>query len=122
MIERVDGRRTVGLWLLLCTEMAGQPHAYDRPCRRNVLWKPVVIPRISTESSEDNRICASTFLKLTVRWQDKSRQCAARSGCCFSRQFLTPSQCTCLSRNVLERAITLTLFLFLHIGEASDGR
>jgi hypothetical protein len=59
--------------------------------------------------------------KPTERGQDKSRQCAARSGSCFSWAFSRFRQCPRDPRKVRADIKVLPRFNFSHIAEAGDG-
>jgi len=55
------------------------------------------------------------------RGQDKSRQCAARSGICFYLAFLLLPQCLSRPPNVLGGINALIRLLFSHIAQVGDG-
>jgi hypothetical protein len=59
--------------------------------------------------------------KPTERGQDKSRQCAARSGCCFPWSFSAIRQCPPDPRNVRANTKPLLQLSFPHIAEVGDG-
>ena len=58
--------------------------------------------------------------KPTEGGQDKSRQCAARSGCCFPLVFLAVRQCAPDPRNVRTDIKLLLKLSFPHFAEAGD--
>ncbi|MDR3493869.1 MAG: hypothetical protein P4L82_04645 [Ancalomicrobiaceae bacterium] len=70
---------------------------------------------------EEGRANKGGGQKPTERGQDKSRQCAARSGYCFSWAFSPFRQCAPDPRNVRADIKLLLGLSFPHIAGAGDG-
>jgi len=79
------------------------------------------IRRAPAMTSEERATDREQRDSTTTRGQDKSRQCAARSGCCFSRVFSSFRHCVPAPRNVRIETKHLLTLRFLHIAEAGDG-
>jgi len=77
--------------------------------------------RIPETTIEEIAIWRGQRDSTTARGQDKSRQGAARSGCCFSKVFLPFRQGVPAPRNVRADIKVLLTLRFSHIAEAGDG-
>ncbi|WP_181902937.1 hypothetical protein [Methylovirgula ligni] len=91
------------------------PRASASGQREFVLWR--ILARIGAEETAGR----GDEQAPTERGQDKSRQCAARSGVCFSRVFSLFGQCAPDPRNVRVDTNSLLRLSFPHIAEAGDG-
>jgi hypothetical protein len=91
------------------------PRASASGQREFVLWRRLA--RIGEKETAGRR----DEQKPTNRGQDKSRQCAARLGVCFSRVFSLFGQCAPDPRNVRADTNSLLRLSFPHIAEAGDG-
>lgn len=70
---------------------------------------------------KDGRVFRGGVQETTDRGQDKSRQCAARSGLCFSSIFCPFSQCVPSARNVRSDIRSLLTLRFSHLARAGHG-
>lgn len=77
--------------------------------------------RLWAQTREEESANRGDAQKPTDRGQDKSRQCAARSGSCFSCIFSRFRQCPRDLRKVRADIKVLLRFDFSHIAEAGDG-
>ncbi|HWL19194.1 MAG TPA: hypothetical protein VNS33_05975 [Bradyrhizobium sp.] len=79
------------------------------------------VNRVWAQTSEEKTADREAEHATTGRGQDKSRQCAARSGSCFSWAFSPFRQGAPDPRNVRADIKLLLSLSFPHIAEAGDG-
>ena len=102
-------------------EVAAVVHLFVRQRGLHVGQQKFALWRLWAQTREEEIANRGDEQKPTERGQDKSRQCAARSGSCFSWAFSTFRQCPRDPRKVRADIKVLLRFNFSQIAEAGDG-
>ncbi|MEO9190977.1 MAG: hypothetical protein ABI224_13410 [Acetobacteraceae bacterium] len=110
-----DGSAPVGI------DIAANVHVFVKPRRSGPSQREFVLWRAWAWLGEEEPADRGDEQKPTERGQDKSRQCAARLGYCFTWTFLPFRQGAPDPRNVRADIKFLLSLSFPHIAGAGDG-
>ncbi|WP_146030317.1 hypothetical protein [Methylocella silvestris] len=105
----------------VCIDVAAIVHVSVGPLALASGQREFVLWRILAWIGEGGTAGRGDEQAPTERGQDKSRQCAARSGVCFSKVFSLFGQRAPDPRNVRADTNSLLRLSFPHIAEAGDG-
>jgi hypothetical protein len=121
MTNRRPHNRTADHCALVGVDAADISTVIAQWCFTTALRRDFVLRRAVAEIGEKETADRGSEPAPTERGQDKSRQCAARLGFCFSWAFSPFRQCVPSPRNVRADIKSLLNLSFLHIAEAGDG-
>ncbi|WOJ88417.1 hypothetical protein RZS28_11295 [Methylocapsa polymorpha] len=105
----------------VCIYVAAIVHVFVGPRASASGQREFVLWRILARIGEEETAGRGDEQAPTERGQDKSRQCAARSGYCFSWAISLFRQGAPDPRNVRADTNLLLRLFFLHIAEDGDG-